>query len=121
MIYLFEHPDTGELRDVFFEVNDEKIYVDEKGVTWQRRFTLPQISIDTKIDPYSQKQFMDKTNKSSTIGDLWDRAADLSAARAEKDGIDAVKQKWEDKESKIRGGRKKGKKWKDIEVEVKVK
>lgn len=121
MIYLFEHPDSGELRDVFFEVNDEKIYVDEKGITWQRRFTPPQISIDTRIDPYSEKQFLDKTRKRSTVGDLWDRAADLSAARAEKDGVDHVKEKWDKAGEKVRGGRKKAKKWKDIQVEVKVK
>lgn len=121
MIYLFEHPETGEFRDVIFHMDDEKIYVDDQGVTWQRRWTPPQLSIDTKIDPYSQKQFLDKTRNAGTVGDLMDRAADLSAARADKDGVDFVKKNYEDQEAKMRGGKRAAKKLKDIEIEVKVK
>jgi len=120
MIYLFEHPETGELRDVFFNVNDEKIYEDG-GVVWQRRWTPPQLSIDTKIDPYSEKQFLDKTRKCGKIGDLWDRSAELSAIRAEKEGTDFVKDKFEEDCAKVRKGKKNPRKLKDIEVELKVK
>lgn len=121
MIYLFEHPTTGELRDVCFEVNDDKTYIDENGILWQRRWTPPQISMDTKVDPYSQKQFLNKTRNAGTVGDLMDRAADLSAMRADKDGVDLVKKNYEDQEAKLRGGKRVAKKLKDIEIEVKVK
>lgn len=120
MIYLFENPETGELKDVIFNIDDEKIY-EENGVAWQRRWTPPQLSMDTKIDPYSQKQFLDKTRKGGTVGDLWDRSAELSAIRADKDGRDFVKEKFEDNQAKVRGGKRPAKKLKDMEITVKVK
>ncbi len=120
MIYLFEHPETGETKDVFFNIDDEKIY-EEDGVVWQRRWTPPQISMDTKIDPYSQKQFLDKTRKGGTVGDLWDRSAELSAIRADKDGKDFVKEKFEKEGDAIRKGKTPAKKFKDLEIQAKVK
>ncbi len=120
MIYLFENPKTGEFRDVAFNVDDEKIY-EADGVVWQRRWTPPQLSIDTKVDPYSQKQFLEKTSKVGTVGDLWDRSAELSAMRAQKDGKDFVKEQHEANEAAIRKGRRAARKLKDVEAQVKVK
>lgn len=120
MIYLFENPETGELRDVHFNIDDEKIY-EEDGVVWQRRWTPPQIATDTKLDPYSQKQFIEKTRKSGTVGDLWDRSAEMSQIRADKDGKDFVKEKFDAEQAKIRGGKERKKKFKDLEITAKVK
>jgi hypothetical protein len=77
--------------------------------------------MDTKIDPYSQKQYLDKTRKRGTIGDLWDRAGELSQIRADKDGEDFVKKKFEENGDKLRGGKKRARKLSDLEIEVKVK
>lgn len=121
MIYLFQHPESGEYRDVWFEVNDNKVFVDESGVKWERVFTPPQISVDTKIDPRSKDQFLRKTNRQGTVGDLMDFSAEMSERRKEKDGVDFVKEAYEAKEDAFRGGKKRAKKLKDIEVEVKVK
>jgi hypothetical protein len=79
--YLFSHPDTGEIQEVFFHMNDEKIYIDENGLKWNREFVVPQASMDTKIDPHSKKAFMDKTNKAGTFGEMMDLSKELSEKR----------------------------------------
>ena len=70
--YLFSHPKTGEIQEIFFHMNDEKTYIDNNGLKWNREFVVPQASIDTNIDPYSKRAFMDKTNKAGTFGEMMD-------------------------------------------------
>ena len=74
---------------------------------WKRVYVNPQASFDTKIDPYSAKDFVKVTanKKGGTVGELWDRAADLSASRADKDGKDPIKAKYYEKFSKKRRGK----------------
>lgn len=79
--YLFSHPDTEEIREIFFHMNDEKIYVDENGIKWNREFVVPQASIDANIDPYSKRAFMEKTNKPGTFGEMMDLSKELSEKR----------------------------------------
>lgn len=94
-LYQFINDETEETVDVFFHMNDEKRYFDESGKEWRRVYTSPMASIDTKIDPFSSQQFVEKTgNKKGSIGDLQDRAAELSKIRAEKAGKDPVKEKF---------------------------
>jgi len=82
--YLFSNPDSGEVREIFFHMNDEKIYIDENGLKWDREFTVPQASIDVNIDPYSKRAFMDKTNKVGTFGEMFDLSKELSEKRGGK-------------------------------------
>jgi len=89
-------------------MNDEKIYLDEKGVQWNREFTVPHGVVSTKIDPFSSQQFIDKIGASSNqkMGDIWDRSAELSAKRADKaGGIDPVKEQSYKEYSKKRKGK----------------
>ncbi len=79
--YLFSHPQTEEVCEIFFHMNDEKVYIDEQGLKWNREFVVPQASIDTNIDPYSKRAFMDKTNKAGTFGEMMDLSKDLSEKR----------------------------------------
>ena len=83
---------------MFFHMNDTKVYNGKDGTEvgkWRRVYTSPNASIDTKIDPFSRKQFVDKTgNKKGTLGDLWDRSAELSKERTEIAGHDEVKEKF---------------------------
>ena len=99
MIYIFENPETGEQKEVFiknsynkkvFNYNkenknrpEEVVYIDEKGLKWNRVFLKPSVSIDTKInDSFSEKDFLNKTrNKNYTLGELWDTAAENSEKR----------------------------------------
>lgn len=89
--YLYQHPTTKKIVEVFQHMNDVHEYFEDK-IKFQRIFTKPTASVDTKLDIYSAKDFAKVTNKSGgTIGELWDRSAELSAARADKEGIDPVK------------------------------
>lgn len=84
------------------------IITDEKGVKWKRLVTNPQAAIDTKVDPYSAADFSKATNKRGTVGELWDRSAELSAKREDKEGkgCDPIKNAFYENYSKKRKGRK---------------
>jgi len=95
--YLFEDPLSGETKDIFFHMKDDKVYIDETKVIWKRIYTVPQASKDTKSDPYSSKDFVKVTNKNGgNFGELWERSSEFSSRRAEKEGIDPIKQKHDD-------------------------
>lgn len=99
-IYVFKHPDTGKEKEVFQNINDEHCY-SEAGITWDRVFTPFNVGVDTQIDPNSARQFLDKTAKGGTVGDLWDLSKELSQKRIDKYGKDEIAEKTEkDKESK---------------------
>jgi hypothetical protein len=91
MTYLYEHPTTGEVIEVSQGMNDVHEFFGDDGVKWNRVFTLPQVSMDTKLDAFSAKDFIKKTDKTGTIGDLADRAQELSEIRKSKNGgVDPV-------------------------------
>jgi hypothetical protein len=110
-VYTFKHPKTSATKDVYVALSEpaksRQIHVDEKGVKWKRVYEAPTAGIDTKIDPFSQKEFREKTfaKRGETVGDQWDRSAELSAQRAEKNGgTDPVKEKYLANYSKTRRG-----------------
>lgn len=106
-LYDFEHPKTGKIQSVYFGMNDEKKFVDEKGVEWKRVWSVPNAAIDTKVDPNSVSDFIKVTNKPGTYGELQDRAAELSEKRADKNGgQDPVKEQYYEDYSKTRHGLK---------------
>lgn len=81
-IYLYQHPDTGEVVEVFQGMNEDHVFFDEKGLEYKRLFISPNYAIDSKIDPFSAKDFAEKTrNKKGTIGDLLNQSKELSEKR----------------------------------------
>lgn len=81
-IYLFQHPITNEVVEVFQQMKDRHTFSDKEGVEYKRLFTSPNYSIDSKIDPFSAKDFAEKTrNKKGTIGDLLNQSKELSEKR----------------------------------------
>jgi len=78
--YLFEDPTSGEVKEIFFKMNDIKTY-QENGVEWIRVYTVPQATIDANIDPYSSQAFVDKTRRAGTIGELIDMSKEMSERR----------------------------------------
>ncbi len=108
--YLFENVETGEYKEVFFHMNDEKIYNGEDGTqvgVWSRRYYSPNAGVDTRINPESARDFVEKTGrKKGTIGDILDASAEMSARRTEIMGKDPLIQKYKDEYS----GKRKGKK-----------
>lgn len=94
MIYVYEHPETGEREEVSQGMNDEHTYVKD-GIKWNRVFLVPNASIDTKLDPFSSKDFAAKTSgKKGTVGDLLDRSREMAERRKDKDGgVDRLAEK----------------------------
>ena len=90
--YLYENPDTGEQVSVWQSVHEEHSY-EIDGVPFNRVYTIPNASIDTKIDPNSEKEFREKAK--GTIGDIWDQSAEASEKRAtQHGGQDPVKKQF---------------------------
>lgn len=109
--YIFTNKETGEQREIFFHMNDEKVYNgdsnDEVG-QWHREYTVPLAAVDTTIDPFKKNEFIGKLDgKKETLGSMWDRSKELSEARAAKaGGVDPVKQKYFDNYAKTRRGQR---------------
>lgn len=81
-IYLYQHPDSSETIEVFQGMNDIHEYIDDSGVQWNRIFLSPNAAIDLDADPFSNSKFIEKTTNAGTMGELWDRSAEMSAKRA---------------------------------------
>lgn len=92
-----------ENKDIFFHMNDDKKY-SENGVEWQRVFLSVNSSIDTVIDPFSSKQFVESSGrKKGSLNNLFEQSAELSEKRAKKAGIDPLKENYYKRYKKIRG------------------
>jgi len=91
-LYLYQNPNTKEIIEVVQKMNDEHTFFKD-GINWIRLFTSPCPKIG--INPFSQEDWNNQTrNTRGTIGDLWDKSAELSEKRAKKSGgIDPIKQK----------------------------
>jgi predicted nucleic acid-binding Zn ribbon protein len=109
-IYLYQNQKTKEIREVIQGMNEEHVYFGENGKekNWDRVFTIPTASIDTKQDPFSQNDFLDRTkNKKGTYGNMLDYSKELSEKRASiVGGKDPVKEKFYKQYSKDRNGAK---------------
>lgn len=110
MIYVFQNPETKEIREVFQNMHDEHVYYTEengKTIKWNRVFTVPNTSVDSKIDPYSKKSYLEKTsNLNGTYGDLQDISRELSEKRAkDHGGKDPLKEKYFKKYAEKRNGK----------------
>lgn len=106
-IYIYKHPENEEYIEVFQGMNDKHEYTDEFGIEWKRVFLSPNAAIDLETNPFDKQAFLDKTKNPGTMGDLWDRSAEMSHKRAEKnDGVDPYKKKYFKDYSKSRKGAK---------------
>jgi len=107
-MYIYKHPDEEVYTEVLQTMIEDHVYFDSDGLEWKRVFTTPNMSIDSSIDPYNERQFHDKTNsKKGTFGDVMDYSKELSQERAEKNGgIDPIQKKYYKDYSKKREGAK---------------
>jgi hypothetical protein len=104
MIYTYQHPETGEIKDVSQPVNAEHVY-SENGVKWNRVFNIPYTASNTKVNPFSKSEFVNHFDgKKVTVGDISEASAEMSATREQKLGQDPVKTKFFDDYSKKRRG-----------------
>lgn len=108
-IYIFENELTGEVKEIFFHMEEKKLFngEDESEIgQWRRVFTVPLTSIDTKLDPRDKNAFVRRTEKYKTVGEYQDLSKELSEKRTAKDGRDEVKEKWLDNYEASRLGKK---------------
>lgn len=106
-LYLFKHPDREEYEEVFFHMDEDKVF-EKEGLLWQRVYHSPNLNTEAPINPWDNNDFVNKTkNKKGTIGDMMDASAELSAKRADQNGgVDPVKQKYFKDYAKKRNGTK---------------
>lgn len=106
-LYTFINPHTEEEIDVVQKMTEPHVYVDENGLEWKRKWTLPNAQIDADIDPFDSEAFTKKTSsQKGTMGDLWDQSKEMSQKRKDKLGYDPVKKKYLDDYSKKRKGKR---------------
>jgi hypothetical protein len=91
-VYLYQHPSTGEVKEVVQSMSQEHSY-SENELKWNRVFTVPNSAIDTIIDASKPSDFLRATQKKMTLGDMWDESGRLSEKRVQKLGYDPVKEK----------------------------
>jgi hypothetical protein len=106
-IYIYKHPEKEEYIEVLQGMNDEHVY-EQDGLAWERVFLAPNASIDSDVDPFNGRQFVDATAaKKGTMGDMLDYSKELSQKRASVNGgVDPVKEKYYKKYSDERNGAK---------------
>ena len=103
--YLYFDPENeSDIIEVVQSINENHSQYTKDGKTYLRLYTIPNMAVDTICDPNSASDFVRATNKKGTIGELMDRSAELSAKRADKEGVDPVKEKFYDNYSKARAG-----------------
>lgn len=91
--YNYKNPKTGEIIEVIQSMNEPHEY-EVNGTKWERQFTAPTASVDTKWNPLNSKDFVEKTkNKKGTMGDIYDKAAELGKERERIIGKDPIKEK----------------------------
>lgn len=95
-IYQFINDDTHEIKEIFQNMDQPHQYMDERNKEWRRLFTAPQLADSILTDPFNQQQFIDKTGRGKgTMGDVYERSAELSQARADKaGGLDPKKEQY---------------------------
>jgi hypothetical protein len=118
-IYQFSNPETDEVIDIVQKMKDEHVYIDDKGLEWERVWMIPNASIDTQVDPFDSKKYLDATRKKQNMGDMFDQARELSEKRAQQaGGEDPIKKKYLKEYSEKRGGKTHPDQNKDKTVEL---
>ena len=59
--YEFKHPSKEEYVEVFFHMDDEKSYIDEGGISWERVFNTANLSPTYRT--FDEKRQVDKNGK----------------------------------------------------------
>ena len=94
-IYRFINEKTNEVKEILMSMKEKHEYVDKTGYKWKRIFENPCVSFDTKINPFSEKDFVQKTGKKiMTQKEYWDESKALSEKRKSAAGTDPVLDKY---------------------------
>lgn len=104
--YVYKNPDKEEYLEITQGINEAHEYIRD-GIFWERQFTVPNMSVDSKINPFSESQFVERTGRmKGNLGDMMDASKELSEKRSHILGSeDPVRRKKFDEYSKKRGGK----------------
>jgi hypothetical protein len=91
-VYIYQHPKTGKIVEIVQRMTEAHEY-SENGVQFSRIFQAPGASVDTRMNPFSEADFVRRTNKRMTLGDMMDESKALSEKRAQKAGKDPIREK----------------------------
>lgn len=106
-LYSFECQNCDEKWDAFFSMKAKKESDCSKcGKPGLRVFVNPNVSLDTKLDPWDINKQVRKTGqiKNPNMGQLWDIAAEMSEKRGGEN--DPIRKKAEADYAKTRKGKK---------------
>ena len=104
-LYLFKNPEREEYVEVHQKMKDKHVFIDDRGIEWERVWTAPTTSIGLQNDADSSQQFVDKT-KGWSVGDMWDYSKEMSEKRKSKRGYDHIGEAHEKKRQKEVDSRK---------------
>lgn len=95
-LYLYKNPETEEILEIVQTMNEPHTY-EKDGVIYKRLWTVPKAAINTRVDAYNASDYDKAINKpGTTLGEAWDYSAELSEKRADKEGVDPIKKKYDD-------------------------
>lgn len=105
--YIFKHPMGSATVSVIQRMDEPHVYFDQDGLEWDRVYSSPNTSIDTRSDgSYSSFKNQTSNKKGITLGDMWDASRESSEKRTSIQGKDSVKEKFFKDYSKNRLGKK---------------
>lgn len=121
-IYIYQHEETKEIREIVQSMNEEHVYNGENNNEqgkWKRVFCNPNMGVDLNCDPYSESIWLQKTSKKDKLKNILDRSKELSLRRAKmNNGVDPIKEKYYENWSKKRKGKIHPDKIKNCNIEI---
>jgi len=104
--YSFYNEKTKKTIDLIMSIHDNHEFIDNDGYKWIRIWYKPQASFNTKIDPFSSKDFSNKVGlKKGSYGDVLDYSKEYSERREALAGKDDIKENYYMNYAKKRRGK----------------
>jgi len=98
----------GNILEYYFPINEAPsigTQITIEGKVYTRLPSDTQMAIDTKIDCFDKKKFLEKTRKQGKMGEIFDLSKELGNKRKEKAGKDEFKEKFIESSKKKRNGK----------------
>ena len=106
-VFLYKDSRNGKIHEIIQRMSEKHEAFSSDGFKLERIFTIPRASVDTKISPYSAKEFVAKTAKNGmTLGEMQDLSAELSEKRGGITGQDEIREKAEKSYETMTNGKK---------------
>jgi len=104
-IYLYSDDRTEKIYEILQTMLEPHVAFAEDGYPLKRVFLPVFGGIDTRIDPFNKRKFVEKTKNYNTLGAVSDSSEELGQKRANKLGYDPNKLKFYERYKKKTGGK----------------